>query len=180
MFKGLWRGITVSLANHDFMSLITLLSLNPTGPAAVPWDTWSVLPWHRYNPLFSTPPPNLMLLSQPYSWLSLEADAGTHHFQTQTRYRGALRVLRWLVLLAKQLGSTCSKCSKANLLILGCGAKSIAFIARYQAGRMGSLASKDPNSLKAFRGRFSKTRWGRESWGMWSAHAQFSDWLMVR
>ena len=37
-----------------------------------------------------------------------------------------------------------------------------------------------PNSPEGLTKPLLKAKWGRRSWGMWSACAQFSDWLMAR
>ena len=52
---------------------------------------------------------------------------------------------------------------------------------RVQARRMSGSHSKTPNSMKGFSKSFLKVRCGSGALqGVWSARAQFSDWLMVK
>ena len=58
--------------------------------------------------------------------------------------------------------------------------ESSAFIAGYQARRTDSSCSEDLNSVMAFREGVLKAVWGRGPQSMWSAYAQFLDWLAWR
>ena len=58
--------------------------------------------------------------------------------------------------------------------------ESSAFVAGYQARRTDSSCSEDLNSVMAFREGVLKAVWGRGPQSMWSAYAQFLDWLAWR
>ena len=113
-----------------------------------------------YGPLFSNSPDlethPLLLLSQPYSWLSLEADAGTHHFIRQTRYRVTSEVIRWFVLLPKQIGSSLLTCNRANLVTPGCGEGKYSVYCKAPSKENGQLVLKRPECPEGFQGRVFK------------------------
>ena len=80
-----------------------------------------------------------------------------------------------LIMLTNQILVCSPKCSKANLLILGCNEGNYSIYCRHQVRRIGSTCSKDPNPMMALKEGALKAVWGR---GL--QDAQFLDRLASR